>query len=231
MPKPPSSISLQRWNNIPIRTEAFREGLKAIEWTIEDRGLAGLANLQGLPWIMPMELFFEAWIETIAGKIIRNIGGQVKAGRKRETITPISWDPPFMGSQKYLLPDVIIERENEIIILDAKYKQHWEELTFNTWSKVEDVIKEQHREDLLQILAYSTLSDKKNITSCLIYPCKDSTWNSMISRNRIFHKASLYAGSRKINIILAAVPMNTEQTESIYLLSNALQNLKQFAAI
>ena len=108
--------------------------------------------------------------------------------------------------------------------LDAKYKQHWEELTFNSWSKVEDVIKEHHREDLLQILAYSTLSDKKNITSCLIYPCKDSTWNSMISRNRVFHKASLYAGNRKINLLLAAVPMNMELIDSISLLSKALQN-------
>lgn len=175
LPKQPISISMQRWNTIPIRTEAFREGLRAIEWTIEERGLAGLSNLQGLPWIMPMEHFFEAWIETVAGDIVRNIGGQVKAGRKRETITPISWDPPFTGSQKYLLPDVIIERENDIIILDAKYKQHWEEINFHTWSRVEEVIREQHREDLLQILAYSTLSDKRNITSCLVYPCQETT--------------------------------------------------------
>ncbi len=224
MPKPPSSLAMQRWNSIPIRTEAFREGLKAIEWTIEDRGLAGLSNLQGLPWIMPMEQFFEAWIETIAGHIIRFIGGQVKAGRKRETITPISWDPPFTGSQKFLLPDVIIERENDIIILDAKYKQHWEELSFNPWSKVEEVIREQHRNDLLQILAYTTLSDKKNITSCLIYPCRESTWQSMISRDRAFHKASLYAGNRKINLILTAVPMISDLAESTELLSKVLQN-------
>jgi len=215
---------MQRWNTIPIRTEAFREGLRAIEWTIEERGLAGLSNLQGLPWIMPMEHFFEAWIETVAGDIVRNIGGQVKAGRKRETITPISWDPPFTGSQKYLLPDVIIERENDIIILDAKYKQHWEEINFHTWSRVEEVIREQHREDLLQILAYSTLSDKRNITSCLVYPCQETTWRSMISRNRIFHKASLYAGNRKINLLLTAVPMTTDKTEAIKFLSEALRN-------
>lgn len=224
IPKPPSLFSLQHWNTIPIRTEAFRDGLRAIEWTVEERGLAGLSNLQGLPWIMPMDHFFEAWIETIAGQLIRNIGGKVKAGRKRETITPISWDPPFTGSQKYLLPDVIIERENDIIILDAKYKQHWEELSFHTWSKIEDVIREQHRGDLLQILAYSTLTDKKNITCCLVYPCKISTWNSMMSRKRVFHKASLYAGIRKINLFLMAVPMTTDKNEAVKLLSEILKN-------
>lgn len=224
LPRQPSTLSMQYWNNLPIRTEVFREGLQAIEWTIEDRGLAGLFSLQGLPWIMPMELFFEAWIETIAAKIIRQIGGVLRTGRKRETITPISWEPSFLGSQKYLLPDVIIERENDIIILDAKYKRHWEELSFTRWNKIEDQIKENHREDLFQILAYSTLSDKKSITACLIYPCRNSTWQSMISRNRLFHTASVYAGNRRINIILAAVPMSTECSEAIDLLSKALLN-------
>ncbi len=224
MPRPPTSLSLQRWSNMPVQTEAFREGLKAIEWVIEDRGLAGLANLQGLSWIMPMEVFFEAWIETVANRIIRQTGGQIKAGRKRETITPISWDPPFIGSQKFLLPDVIIERDNDIIILDAKYKQHWEELTFMGWRRVEDVIKEQHRTDLLQVLAYSTASDRKNITTCLIYPCTETTWNSMKTRDRLFHKASLYAGNRKINLLLTAIPMTSDNSHAIDLLSTALKN-------
>jgi hypothetical protein len=223
-PRQPSGLTLQHWNNLPIRTEAFREGLQAIEWTIEDRGLAGMANLQGLPWIMPMEIFFEAWVETFAQKIIRHIGGQIKTGRKRETITPISWDPPYLGSQKFLLPDVVIERENDIIILDAKYKRHWEELSFSNWSNIENEIKEKHREDLLQILAYSTVTDKKSITSCLIYPCKESTWESMIARDRIYHKASVYAGSRKINLILAAIPMKAELSSAIDALCKAFQN-------
>ncbi len=223
IPKQISGLTFQHWNNLPIRTDAFREGLQAIEWTVEDRGLAGMANLQGLPWIMPMEVFFEAWVETVAAQIIRQIGGQIKTGRKRETITPISWDPPYVGSQKFLLPDVIIERDNDVIILDAKYKRHWEELSFNSWVNVEKEIKEKHREDLLQILAYSTLSDKKNITSCLIYPCKESTWESMLSRDRIFHKASVYAGNRKINLVLAAIPMRTDVSISIEKLCNVFK--------
>ena len=179
----------------------LRRGLEAIEWTIDERGLAGLGDLQGLPWIMPMETFFEAWLETIGSFLVRKIGGNLKTGRRRETITPISWNPPFVGSQKYLLPDVIIEKENEIIILDAKYKEHWEEMNFNSWANLEEEIRERHREDLLQILAYSSVTDKKTITSCLIYPCKNTTWDSMISRERTFHKASLYAGRTKNKFI------------------------------
>ena len=217
-------MALQNWHNIPIRTEAFREGFQAIEWTIDDRGLAGMGDLQGLPWIMPMEVFFEAWLETIVNYLIRKTGGQIKTGRKRETITPISWDPPYLGSQKFLLPDVIVERENDVIILDAKYKEHWEELNFNSWSNIEEQIREKHREDLFQILAYSTAIDKNKITSCLIYPCKESTWDSMLSRKRMCHKASIYAGHRKINLLLAAVPMKADISSAIDVLSTALKN-------
>lgn len=223
-PKPPSATMMYYWHNLPVRSEAFREGLQAIEWTVDERGLAGISDLQGLPWIMPMEVFFEAWLETIASFLIRKIGGQIRFGRKRETIIPISWDPPYLGSQKYLLPDVVVEREDDVIILDAKYKEHWEELNFNSWSNIEEEIREKHREDILQILAYSSTSDKKSITSCIIYPCKELTWNSMVSRNRLFHKASINAGDRKITLILTAVPMQANISIAIDQLYTAFLN-------
>lgn len=74
------------------------------------------------------------------------------------------------------------------------------------------------------ISTYSTVTDKKIITSCLIYPCKNTTWDSMISRKRTFHKASLYAGQRKINLLLTAIPMQANFNTAIDALSYALQN-------
>jgi hypothetical protein len=43
-----------------MRADSFVEGLQAIDWTVEERGLAGLSDLEGIAWTMPMELFFEA---------------------------------------------------------------------------------------------------------------------------------------------------------------------------
>ena len=59
---------------------------------------------------MPMEEFFEAWVETVVSELAKQTGGVMRIGRKRETVAPIIWDPPYAGSQKYLLPDVILER-------------------------------------------------------------------------------------------------------------------------
>ncbi|HET9131037.1 MAG TPA: hypothetical protein VFO86_08825, partial [Terriglobia bacterium] len=93
----------------PFRTERFVNGLQAIEWTIEERGLAGLSDREGIPWKLPMDQFFEAWIETIFRVVAQRTGGQMKVGRKRETTHPINWEPPYLGSQKSLVPDVWLE--------------------------------------------------------------------------------------------------------------------------
>src|SRR5262249_5524712 len=107
----PSSTTLGSWLQRPMRSEPFLNGLQAIEWTIDERGLAGLSDLEGIPWTMPMEEFFEAWVETVMRSVARQMGGTLKAGRRRETISPLTWDPPYVGSQRSLIPDMILELE------------------------------------------------------------------------------------------------------------------------
>ncbi len=107
----PATGDLQTWLRRPLRTDVFVEGLQAIDWTVEDRGLAGLSDLEGIPWSMPMESFFEAWVETVVRCVARKTGGFLRAGRRRETISPLAWEPPYVGSQRSLVPDLILELE------------------------------------------------------------------------------------------------------------------------
>lgn len=219
----PSPKRLNNWLRGNLDTTAFREGIQAIEWTIDDRGLAGLGDLGGLPWILPMETFFEAWVETVASRLARNTGGIVKTGRMRETITPLGWSPPYFGSQRYLLPDIILEREQETIIFDAKYKNHWEELSREGWYGLDKELQERHRSDLLQVLAYSTMFASKRVVSCLVYPCRIQTWHSLLHRQRPFHKASVRAGSRRVDLVLTAIPMGLNPEEVCPVLERALR--------
>jgi len=71
----PEKPEVDMWLRRPMRADAFIEGLQAIEWTVEDRGLAGLSDLEGIPWTMPMEQFFEAWVETVMRNVARQMGG------------------------------------------------------------------------------------------------------------------------------------------------------------
>jgi hypothetical protein len=58
----PSPSQIGAWLRKPLKTEFYVDGLQALQWTIERRGLAGASKLEGIPWVMEMERFFEAWI-------------------------------------------------------------------------------------------------------------------------------------------------------------------------
>jgi len=206
-PRPPRDADIVHWLNGPLRARTVTDGVEALQWTVDDRGLAGLADLAGLPWALPMETFFEGWVETVASQIARRSGGRVRSGRERATLAPLAWEPPFVGSQRYLLPDVVLERPAHTIVFDAKYKEHFEELNEHRWFELRDDLQERHRDDLLQVLAYSTLYPSERVTCCLAYPCRPDTWDALRERGRVAHRASVGVEGRSVTLVLCAMPM------------------------
>jgi 5-methylcytosine-specific restriction endonuclease McrBC regulatory subunit McrC len=116
----------------------------------------------------------------------------------------------------------MIRRGQQSIILDAKYKSHWEELNVEDWHGMDRSLQEQHRDDLLQVLAYANLTDVSRITTCLLYPCHRSTWESLAERNRLIHRAELGAGDRAVELVLAAVSMEISPDEAVRALDAAV---------
>jgi hypothetical protein len=103
-PREPLPTTFQVWQRGTLRTDIFRRGVEAIEWTAEERGLAGTSDLQGLPWGMSMEQFFEVWVETLMSRVVRRIGGELRCGREHQTIVPLNWDPPYLGPRRHSFP-------------------------------------------------------------------------------------------------------------------------------
>jgi len=209
----PVGQELQAWSRRPFRADTLVEGLQAIEWTVDERGLAGLSDLEGIPWTMPMERFFEAWVETVLRTVALRSGGALRVARRRETVSPISWDPPYLGSQSSLVPDLLFEHEGITIIIDAKYKRHWEEMNEGGWHGTENEIREQHRHDLLQVLAYANLTSTPRVICCLVYPCSWVTWELLARRGRLFHCAQLPNRGRFVEVWLTGIPMRAAVEE------------------
>jgi len=211
-PKQPNGLQLQQLQSSLVQSEPIAKGIEAVIWTTEDRGLAGLGDSSGLPWMLNMEELFESYVEAIIEKMVQKTGGRLKTGRARETVVPIRWDPPFLGSQGSLVPDLIVEKEDRLLIIDAKYKDHWEDLNISSWRNITETIRERHRHDLLQVLAYGAVgrARDKEISCCLMYPCKQETWESLIARNRHIHSAEISQGTRhrSINLHLTAIPFS-----------------------
>jgi hypothetical protein len=211
----PPPTQMAAWLRKPLKTESYVEGLQALLWTIEKRGLAGASKLEGIPWVMEMEAFFEAWIETLFFSIARTTGGMMKTGRLRQTTRAIAWDPPYSGSQKSLIPDLWLQWGSTTLIVDAKYKRHFEELQTRSWGSIEAEWKEQHRNDLLQVLAYANLAESRTIVSCLVYPCTPVTWKYLNDSGKLFHRAEVTVGARALHLWMTAVPMKAALNEVV----------------
>jgi 5-methylcytosine-specific restriction endonuclease McrBC regulatory subunit McrC len=183
------------------------DAIEAMLWTRDDRGLGGLSDSNGLAWMLPMEEVFETWIETLVRELAKVVGGSVRTGRQRDTLRPLYWNPPYSGSQRYLLPDVELIRDDETVIFDAKYKSHWEEIDEERWHGVRNETREAHRSDLLQVLAYAGATSASRVTCVLVYPCHESTWQSLRLRQRQYHVAEVPAGARTVRLLLIALPL------------------------
>lgn len=210
-PRMPDGRSRRAWLNQSIIPRVFRDGLQAIDWTVDERGLAGLSDLAGLAWRMDMETFFESWVEAIGEFAARRVNARIRAGRKQETRVPLDWRPPSAGSQRSLVPDLVLERDDVVLVLDAKYKRHAEEIERLGWSNTSESLREQHRNDVLQALAYSTLFSAPRIVACLVYPASHSTWLALEQRNRVVTRAAVRTGDRNVELALVAVPLSGDK--------------------
>lgn len=225
-PREPRPTVFQAWQRGTLRSDVFRRGVEAIEWTAEERGLAGLSDLNGLPWAKSMEQLFEAWVETLMSHVARQVGGVLRTGRERQTVVPINWDPPYLGSQKSLIPDVVIEREDTTVIVDAKYKEHWEEMQERRWGDLEEELRDRHRADLLQVLAYSTVALKSKVLVCLAYACNEQRWLSLRERNLLLHRTSLPLAERRVELALVAFPLSTRlASDAINVMANEIHRV------
>ena len=93
----------------------------------------------------------------------------------------------------------------------GQYKRHWEEMQRESWKRLDVELREQHRGDLLQALAYANLAATRRVIVCLAYPCTAESWLSLQERGRLMHRAEMTAGERSLHLWLTAVPMKAAE--------------------
>lgn len=229
-PVRPTASLTQSMVRLPLRSDVLFEGLEAIEWTADERGLAGICDLEGIPWVMDMDQFFEAWVESVLERVTWNTGGSLRRGRLRQTQVPIRWERVSVGTLLSLIPDFVLQAPDFTLIADAKYKRHLEEFTSYTRRDVSDEIREAHREDIHQVLAYSSLYDSPSRLAVLVYPCKKSTWESLKHRGLLVVKAHVAAGGVGCQLWLCSFPMDSGVGETAQPLIEAIGEFRRQAA-
>jgi len=181
-------------------------GMEAIAWVLEERGLGGGRELDGLAWHLPLDRLWEAYVEAIVRRETALTGGEVRVARRGETTFPVLWSNPIHRSLGHLAPDIVVRRRGSVRVFDAKYKAHLAELDEIGWHRFAAAAQEAHRADLHQILAYAALYEAEDITATLIYPLRHNTWQALRERGQDISSADLLRGGRRIRLELRGAP-------------------------
>lgn len=185
---------------------AIRQGLEAMGWVVDERGLGGGREMDGLAWRMDLPELWESYVEAVVRSEAAQVGATVRAARRRETTLPIVWSTGAVRSMSHLAPDFIVRNGSRLQIVDAKYKAHFAELDEAGWYRMRDDARESHRADFLQALAYASVFDAKETTVTLVYPLRRETYDTLKSRGRDVAHAQISYGGRPVRAELRGLP-------------------------
>jgi hypothetical protein len=222
---PTKTVLTQFSAHIGLPMPTVRRGLQALGWLADERGLAGAAENDGLAWCLPMHQLFERWVEHLVRLWARQFGGHIRSGRTYETLVPIRWERSSVRSLQSLVPDVVVQHGNRVWILDAKYKGHFEEIDERRWTELANELREGHRHDIHQALAYAATCEADSVTTVLVYPMQLSTWQRLVGDGRSITTATVSEGGRNLRIALAGIPLHLPSGEFTHQLVDSWNRL------
>ncbi|HUP21714.1 MAG TPA: hypothetical protein VNB06_02090 [Thermoanaerobaculia bacterium] len=185
-----------RWM-APTESAWVAEALQAMGWIAEERGLGGDRSLDGMSWDLAVEEVWEAWVDCFVAQLAPRCG--LVALRRGSTWRRINWRTP-VGSMRSLVPDCGLRGPGRIVWVDAKYKAHLQRLAHAGWDGLGPNIRDAHRADLHQALAYASIDEGDRVDSILAYPDLSS------SRGVQPAVATIGSGRRRVRLLLMALP-------------------------
>lgn len=213
----------------PLAGVVVRQGIEALGWLVDERGLAGRSDAEGLAWRMTMHEVFERWVEVLVRLWARGFGGAVTAARDESTTVPLAWERRGVSSLTSLRPDLVVRAPDGLYIIDAKYKPHFEELDAQRWRELAADLREQHRHDVHQALAYAAVLEAERMTTVLVYPVQTALWLRLHEQNALVSRAAVSAGGRDVTVALVAVPIRLPVASSLHEVALSFDALRRNA--
>ena len=185
------------WDQSVTGSGWLADALQAMGWVAEQRGLGGARSLDGLAWDLEADQLWEAWVAAFVRDLAPYLG-LVWAGRG-EVEHRLNWQgrPSSMGA---LIPDTGLRSAQRVIWVDAKYKAHLSLLSQSGWRGLAEAVRDAHRADLHQALAYAALTDTERTDTVLAYPELGNEHCPTMS------VATVASGRRRVRLVLAGLP-------------------------
>jgi len=191
----PTASALARFDR-GFDSAALFQGLEAMQWIADERGLGGRRALDGLSWRLQSEELWEAWVAHLVRLLGRRLGARVLP--PGEIRRPLAWSSRIRSLQ-HLAPDAGLEIGDHTLWFDAKYKRHVQALRYRSWREAGAQLKSSHRADVHQALAYASISRTPRVTTALVYPIAGD-------EEPVVSVAHVAAGERRVRLVLVGAP-------------------------
>nr|WP_314633529.1 hypothetical protein [uncultured Porphyromonas sp.] len=142
-------------------------------------------------WRIDYAILFERYVQYLFGTIASRRGYSVMCN-PHYSIS--GWAPVWVP--RYLEPDIVVDKGDSQVIVDAKYKSH-----MLNWGSMSEGLKETFRSNLHQILAYSSFDPKPRKRVMLAYPSMD------FSSQRLQIATPLASASTEVYLL--GIPLDT----------------------
>ena len=148
-------------------------------------------------WRIDYSEFFERYVQYVFGQVAHKISA--KAINNPHFL--VSGQRPAWAL-RYLEPDLVLQRENEQYVIDAKYKSH----VFN-WNDYSDELRDTFRHDFHQILAYCSFNSMQTKNAMLVYPFNDF----------VFHRIQINSPLALTNtyVYFVGIPLEKKKIENV----------------
>ncbi|KKS44084.1 MAG: hypothetical protein UV05_C0012G0013 [candidate division CPR1 bacterium GW2011_GWA2_42_17] len=127
-------------------------------------------------WRVDFADVFEKFVQHVFKEVAKESGGRLLANYKFDGyfFRQYAWE------LNHLEPDAILQKGKATVFIDAKYKSH----LYNKYGASE-ILKEEHRRDLHQLLAYTSFSKTETKFGLLCYPSQEIELREIQYRNSI----------------------------------------------
>ena len=198
-PKVTNNISVKSSDN-PTEKKCKEQANKILNFNLVD----------STAWRVDFSDVFEKFVRYIFKEVAKVTGAKLFANFKfhSKTSKHYSWE------LKHIEPDAIYQKENFLVFIDAKYKSN----LYNKFDNSE-ILKDDHRHDLHQIMAYSSFSKTNIKFGFLCYP------SDKIEIKEINYKNAINETTN--TILIFGIPLRKDDiNEAKKLLINKLNNLE-----
>jgi hypothetical protein len=167
--------------------------------------------VESTAWRVDFTDVFEKFIQHIFKEVANESGGRIYTNYKFHSRTK----KHFAWELKHIEPDAIYQKENILVFIDAKYKSN----LYNKFDQSEK-LKEDHRHDLHQIMAYTSFSKTDFKYGFLCYP------SDKLELKKIKYKNGINEVTN--TVIVMGIPLKKDSiNEAKRLLTNELNELER----